>query len=65
MTTEEVIELKMQQSLGIYTMSEGRKAEARLQAEIITILQKNNLNYKRASYLLNDCIALIGMAAKF
>lgn len=64
MTTDEIIELK-QKHYSSYTVTEHRMAQARAEAEIISILQKNNLSYTRACALLNDCADLIGKIARF
>ena len=63
MTTEEIIELK-REHYGSYAVTKHRIEQARVEAEVISILQKNNLSYTRACTLLNDCVVLIGEAAK-
>lgn len=64
MTMEEVLEIEKKIHT-IYRINDERKKQAQMQAEIITILKKYDLNYKNACFSLEHCKRLIELMAKF
>lgn len=64
MTTEEVLEIE-KKIHSTYRINEERTKQAQMQAEIITVLKKYDLNYPNACFVLEHCKRVIGFMTRF
>ena len=63
MTVEEAEKIFLKQTLRT-TLKESEAKDAQMVSEIISILQRNNLSYIRASFVLKKCEEVLEQIAK-